>query len=50
MANQFHGFTIDYGKFILRFDRNTAHVFYFSITAYGGELMKPYKAVIEDPS
>ena len=27
--NQIHGFTIDYGKFILKLDRNTVHVFYF---------------------
>ena len=29
IANQIHGFTIDYGKFILKLDRNTVHVFYF---------------------
>ena len=29
IANQIYGFTIDYAKFILKFDRNTAHVFYF---------------------
>ena len=28
MANQIHGFTIDYGKFILKLDRNMLHVFY----------------------
>ena len=29
IANQIHGFTIDHGKFILKIDRNTVHVFYF---------------------
>ena len=29
IANQIHGFTIDYGKFILKLNRNTVHVFYF---------------------
>ena len=29
IAIQTHGFTIDYGKFILKLDRNTVHVFYF---------------------
>ena len=29
VANQIHGFTIDYGKFTLKLDRNTVHVFYF---------------------
>ena len=27
IANQIHGFTIDYGKFILKLDRNTENVF-----------------------
>ena len=26
MANQIHGFTIDYGKFMLKLDRNTVHI------------------------
>ena len=29
IANQIHGFTIDDGKFILKLDRDTVHVFYF---------------------
>ena len=29
IANQIHGFTIDYGKFILKLDSNTVHAFYF---------------------
>ena len=29
IANQIQGFTIDYGKFILKLDRNTVHVFCF---------------------
>ena len=28
IANQIHGFAIDYGKFILKLDSNTEHVFY----------------------
>ena len=31
IANQIHGFTIDYGKFILKLDTNIEHVFYFLI-------------------
>ena len=27
IANQIHGFTIDYGKFILKLDRNTEYMF-----------------------
>ena len=34
-ANQIHGFTIDYSKFILKLDRNTVHVFYFLNKATG---------------
>ena len=30
IANQIHGFTIDYGKFILKLDRNTEYMFSIS--------------------
>ena len=30
MANQIHRFTIDYGKFILKLDRNTEYMFSIS--------------------
>ena len=33
-ANQIHGFTIDYGKFTLKLDRNTVHVFLLNERVY----------------
>ena len=34
IANQIHGFTIDYGKSILKLDGNSVHVFYFLNNVY----------------
>ena len=34
IANQIHGFTIDYGKFILKLDRKTEYMFSISFRKY----------------
>ena len=35
IANQIHGFTINYGKFILKLDRNTENMFSISLIKHG---------------
>ena len=37
IANQIHGFTIDYGKFILKLDRNTEYMFSISFRKHREE-------------
>ena len=37
IANQIHGFTIDYGKFILKLNRNVKNMFSISFRKHGDE-------------
>ena len=37
IANQLHGFTIDYGKFIIKLDRNTEYMFSISFRKHRDE-------------